>query len=111
MTVKILVVDDEPAQLRLIQRVLTVDSYTVISAGSGPDEYLAKPIGNRELLARVRAALRRAEKSARTNGRKKVLFSNDYLTVDVTQRRVVVNGERVKLTPRAVRLWGVLVGD
>jgi len=75
----------------------------------GADEYLAKPVGNRELLARVKAVLRRAEKPSYKNERKKVIFTNDYLTIDVAERKVIVDGERLKLTPREFRLLALLV--
>jgi two-component system KDP operon response regulator KdpE len=75
----------------------------------GADEYLAKPLGNRELLARVKAVLRRAEASSREGIRKKVFFSNDYLTVDVAERKVTIKGNKLKLTPREFRLLALLV--
>jgi DNA-binding response OmpR family regulator len=166
---KILVVDDEPAQLRLVEKLLAANGYEVAKAASareavrlvyerqpelilldvvmpeidgwqtcrlireisdvpvimltgkrnseddivhglesGADDYLTKPVGNRELLARVKAALRRIDMSG-SNGRKKVCFSNDYLTIDVPERKVTVNGERLKLTPREFRLLALLV--
>jgi len=74
----------------------------------GADEYLMKPVGNRELSARVRAAFRRAESSS-GNNRKKVLFSDDYLSVDVAGRKVTLNGQKLKLTPREFRLLALLV--
>ena len=76
---------------------------------SGADEYLTKPIGNRELLARVKATLRRTENLSRSYGKQKVLFQNDYLTVDVEEHKVTVDGERRKLTPREFRLLVLLV--
>jgi two-component system KDP operon response regulator KdpE len=66
-------------------------------------------VGNRELLARVRAALRRADKPAAQRGRKNTVFNNEYLTVDVAEHKVTVNGERLKLTPREFRLLALLV--
>jgi two-component system KDP operon response regulator KdpE len=75
----------------------------------GADEYLCKPVGNRELLARVKAVLRRAENPSYKHERKRVLFTNDYLTIDVAERKVTVKGERLKLTPREFRLLALLV--
>jgi two-component system KDP operon response regulator KdpE len=74
----------------------------------GADEYLSKPVGNRELLARIKATLRRAEKSS-SSERKSAIFSNDYLTVDVPERKVTVHGRRLKLTPHEFRLLALLV--
>ena len=75
----------------------------------GADDYLLKPVGNRELVARVRAALRRAELPSLTEAKKEITYSDDLLIVDITERKVVVNGERVKLTPREFRLFAILV--
>ena len=75
----------------------------------GADDYLIKPIGNRELVARVRAALRRAELPSTLAAPKEITYSDDYLTVDIAARKVMVNGERVKLTPREFRLLALLV--
>jgi DNA-binding response OmpR family regulator len=74
----------------------------------GADEYLAKPVGNRELLARIKATLRRTQKFD-TNAKKKAVFSNSYITVDIPERKVVVNGLRLRLTPREFRLLALLV--
>ena len=75
----------------------------------GADEYLIKPVGNKELVARVRAALRRADLPSNLEKKKQILFGDNYLTVDVTGRKVVVNDERVRLTPREFRLLALLV--
>jgi len=76
----------------------------------GADEYLIKPVGNKELAARVQAMLRRAElpSSVEDQGRD-VAFSDGYLTVDIVQRRVIVDGNRVKLTPIEFRLLALLL--
>ena len=75
----------------------------------GADEYLIKPVGNKELVARVRAALRRADLPSNLEKKKQILFGDNYLTVDVTGRKVVVNDKRVRLTPREFRLLALLV--
>ncbi|GAI06799.1 unnamed protein product [marine sediment metagenome] len=70
----------------------------------GADEYLFKPVGNRELAARVQAVLRRAELPSALDTQREITYGDDYLTMDITERKVMVNGERVKLTPREFRL-------
>jgi len=75
----------------------------------GADDYLLKPVGSRELVARVRAALRRAELPSSADAKREITYSDGFLTVDVAERKVIVNGERVKLTPREFRLFALLV--
>jgi len=75
----------------------------------GADDYLLKPVGNRELVARVRAALRRAELPSSADAKREITYSDGFLTVDVAERKVIVNGERMKLTPREFRLFALLV--
>ena len=69
----------------------------VMGLECGADDYLLKPIGNKELAARVKAILRRAEMMPK--GEKRIAFSDGYLDINVTERKVMVNGQRVKLTP------------
>lgn len=75
----------------------------------GADDYLLKPVRNRELVARVQAALRRAELPSLQGVQKEITYSDDFLAVDVNKRRVMVNGEPVKLTPKEFRLLALLV--
>jgi len=166
---KILVVDDEPTFVRLVDQILTHQGYEVSQASNGQealrllfaqkpdlvlldvvmpkmdgwqtctriremsdvplimltgkqkseedivrgldygaDDYLIKPVGNKELVAKVQAVLRRAELPSSLDA-KKVTYSDDYLTVDIAERKVIVNGERVKLTPIEFRLFALLL--
>ena len=167
---KILVVDDEPALVRLIDQILSQEGYKVFKASNGQealrlffdhrpdlvllnvgmprmdgwqtcrrireisdapiimltgkqkseenivrglnygaDDYLIKPVGNRELVARVRAVLRRAESPPTLDTGKELTYSDDFLTMDIAERKVIVNGQRVKLTPTEFRLLVFLV--
>ena len=170
MAKKILVIDDDPRLLRLIEQVLTQQGHEVLKADNGQeglrqlfthkpdlvlldvvmpkvdgwqtcnrirdvsdvpiimltgkqkaeedivrgleygaDDYIIKPVGNRELAARVQAVLRRAELPSSLDARRAVTYNDDFLTVDIDERKVMVNGDRVKLTPREFRLFALLV--
>jgi len=66
-------------------------------------------VGNKELVARVRAVLRRAELPSYLEKGKEITFSDGFLTVNVAERKVMVNGEWVKLTPIEFRLLALLL--
>jgi two-component system KDP operon response regulator KdpE len=169
MAKKILLVDDDPAFGRLVERVLSRQGYEVLSAISGEeglrllfdqrpdvvlldvvmpnmdgwqtcsrirdvsdvpiimltahekdeedivhglecgaDEYLVKPVGDSEMVARVKAVMRRAELPF-FQEEKGILFSDDFLRVDIARRLVLVKGKRVRLTPIEFSLLALLL--
>jgi two-component system KDP operon response regulator KdpE len=84
------VVSGEDEKVRLLQ--------------SGADDYVVKPFGMAELLARSEAALRRYFKSATENP----VVTAGPLSVDLVTRTVSLNGSRVNLTRKEYRLLHIL---
>jgi two-component system KDP operon response regulator KdpE len=72
---------------------------------AGADDYVTKPFGFEELLARMRAAMRRGEQRGQAEG---ALFRCGPLTIDRAERRVWLDDEEVHLTPTEYDLLAVL---
>jgi len=78
------------------------DKVRVLDAGA--DDYITKPFGVEELLARIRVALRRSAGAPTPS-----VFSCDGLAVDLDARRVTVDGQDVHLTPIEYSVLSYLV--
>ena len=89
----------------LSARDLERDKVSALDAGA--DDYLTKPFGVEELLARIRVALRHASRGAQQN----LVFISGPIRVDLTRRQVFRDGEEVHLTPTEYRLLSALVKD
>lgn len=75
----------------------------------GADEYVTKPFEMSVLLARVRAVLRRVSLPPTLRQKEDVSYSDEYLTFNPVDRRVMIDGELVKLTPTEYNLLALLI--
>ncbi len=85
------------------------ESDRVIGLELGADDYIVKPFGIRELIARIRAVTRRSG-PGRAAGEPEMLRSG-ALAVDLRSRRVTVDGADVALTTKEFDLLAVLAAD
>lgn len=81
------------------------ESDKIKALDAGADDYLTKPFGVGELLARMRVALRHAAKTDEGNSQ----FALGELQVDLARRQVRLRGEEVHLTPNEYRLLTTLI--
>jgi DNA-binding response OmpR family regulator len=82
------------------------ESDRVLALDEGADDYLVKPFGLAELLARIRAVLRRGQQ--RAGGE---LLRHGPLTVDLRTRKVTVADNDVQLTPKEFAILECLATD
>lgn len=81
----------------------------VIALDKGADDYLTKPFGIEELLARIRVALRH---SAQTLGtQKSQIIDAGSIVIDLAQHTVTRNGEEIKLTATEFKLLAYLAAN
>lgn len=95
----------EPLTRRTPIIILTAkgsESDRVSGLDLGADDYITKPFSVRELLARVRAVLRRVDEKTAKN------YEDDLLQIDFADIRVVCNGNKIRLTNKEFTLLSVL---
>ena len=95
----------EPATRRtpiIMLTARTSEADRVAGLDLGADDYITKPFSVRELMARVRAVLRRVDETATAR------YEDSRLTIDFAEMRVVCDGEGVKLTRKEFSLLATL---
>lgn len=88
----------------IILTVRNAERDKVIALDAGADDYVTKPFGIEELLARVRASLRRTSAAESMPP-----FHSKDFTVDFEERRVIVGGEQVHLAPKEFEVLKQLI--
>ncbi len=90
----------------IILSVRSHDKDKIAALDLGADDYVTKPFSMGELLARMRATLRRVQGDVRTEPTE---FESGELRIDFVERRITVRGEEIKLTPKEYDLLQYLV--
>jgi two-component system, OmpR family, KDP operon response regulator KdpE len=76
----------------------------IAALDAGADDYVAKPFGMGELLARLRAAIRRSSAASDVSGETAVVVTSHF-TIDLAKKRVTREAGEVRLTPTE---WGIV---
>jgi two-component system response regulator ResD len=96
-----------PAVIMLTARGQETDR--IVGLDLGADDYVTKPFSPREVVARVRAVLRRAGPASRPSSTRTLVFGD--LRIDPKSREVRLDGEEVRLTPREFDLLFFLASN
>ena len=91
----------------IILSARSTEQHKIEALDAGADDYLTKPFGLGELLARLRVALRHSVSSPEQD--QSGVFTSGALKVDLLKRQVVVGDREVHLTPIQYRLLSVLI--
>lgn len=82
----------------------------IAALDAGADDYLTKPFGVGELLARMRVALRHAARPREMEAQQQGTFCAGELEIDFERRTVTVAGEPIHLTPTEYKLLSIMAG-
>ncbi|GHO42970.1 response regulator transcription factor [Ktedonospora formicarum] len=89
----------------IVLSAISEEKQKVKALDLGADDYLTKPFGSEELMARVRVCLRRTQSSDDNLKQAEILVSEDqYLSMDLVRRQVRAGKHEVRLTPTEFEL-------
>jgi two-component system KDP operon response regulator KdpE len=92
----------------IVLSVRNTERDKVDALDAGADDYITKPFGIQELLARIRAALRRAPGGGEQGPHR---IHTKHLEIDFETRKVLIGGKPVRLTPKEFELLRILVAN
>ena len=96
---KLLKKDKKPAQVPIIFiTAKDTENDTVTGFNLGADDYISKPFSLREVIARVKAVLRRTATSDTEKAPEQLCYQS--LVIDITKKKVSIDGEEVPLTKK-----------
>lgn len=95
----------------LILTARSTEADVVVGLDAGADDYVTKPFRLAELLARLRALLRRVAPDGGENHERGVLFTAQDVRVDPAARRAWLGGTELTLTPKEFALLALLVAQ
>lgn len=85
----------------------TQEKEKVLALDAGADDYITKPFGSEELLARIRTALRHKSLTGQT-GNLEPVYQRNGLVIDFEKRLVTLDGENIHLTQNEYKLVSIL---
>lgn len=85
------------------------DDDRILGLEKGADDYITKPFNTREVVARVKAVLRRASGFSNLAGKTKIVFKD--LSIDLKKMEVIAYGKRVNLTTKEFELLWTLANE
>ena len=85
--------------------VQSVDSYKIAGLEIGADDYIVKPFNQGELIARIKAVLRRSKPKSETHG----MISDGGVKLFLEQHRLEIDGKAVALSPKEFDLLAALM--
>ena len=86
----------------------STDLDKILGLGTGADDYVVKPFGVSELLARIRTTLRRADRLKMSQGAQRDVYQVQDLVVDITKHQVLLAGEQIHFTQNEFKILELL---